>query len=61
VRLLSDAEGVHARLKQHGVLVKNLHKPGSALENCLRITVGKPEENQTLLKALNLSLDVKCD
>jgi histidinol-phosphate aminotransferase len=44
-----DAERAFAALKQQNVLVKNLH-PG--LRNCLRLTVGTPEENRILLAAL---------
>ena len=32
-------------LKQRGVLIKNLHGSHRLLENCLRVTVGTPEEN----------------
>lgn len=48
-----DAEALDASLKERGVLVKNLH-PG--LRNCLRITVGTPEENRILLNALREAL-----
>lgn len=51
-----DAEQVFAGLKQRGVLVKNLHRSGSALQGCLRLTVGRPEENQVLLAALQAEL-----
>jgi histidinol-phosphate aminotransferase len=48
-----DAERVDASLKEQGVLVKNLHP---ALRNCLRITVGTPDENRILLTALRAAL-----
>jgi histidinol-phosphate aminotransferase len=48
-----DAERVFESLKQQGVLVKNLH-PG--LAQCLRITVGTPDENRILLNALKEAL-----
>jgi histidinol-phosphate aminotransferase len=48
-----DAERADAGLRRQGVLVKNLH-PG--LRNCLRVTVGTPEENRILLKALKEAL-----
>jgi histidinol-phosphate aminotransferase len=38
-------------LKERGVLVRDLGRPGP-LENCLRVTVGTPEENRTFLDAL---------
>ena len=48
-----DADRADASLKQRKVLVKNLH-PG--LRNCLRVTVGTPDENRILLAALNEAL-----
>ena len=48
-----DAERSYEALKRQGVLVRNLH-PG--LANCLRITVGTPEENRILLNALKEAL-----
>jgi histidinol-phosphate aminotransferase len=48
-----DAWRVDAALRRQGVLVKNLH-PG--LSNCLRITVGTPDENRILLTALREAL-----
>lgn len=44
-----DAARTFEALKSQGVLVKQLH-PG--LKNCLRITVGTPDENRILLSAL---------
>jgi histidinol-phosphate aminotransferase len=51
-RTAADATRIYTRLKQAGILIKNLNKPGH-LENCLRVTVGKPEENLEFLDALN--------
>jgi len=48
-----EAERTDAELKRQGVLVKNLHP---WLRNCLRITVGTPEENRILLTALQEAL-----
>jgi len=48
-----DAERVFERLKRQGVLVRNLH-PGVA--DCLRVTVGTPDENRILLTALREAL-----
>ena len=48
-----EAERTDAALKRQGVLVKNLHP---WLRNCLRITVGTPEENRILLTALQEGL-----
>lgn len=47
-----SAPRVHQRMKAAGVLIKNLHGAHPLLENCLRLTVGKPEENQRMLHAL---------
>lgn len=47
-----DAQSVFDRLKKSGILIKNMHKSGVSLENCLRVTVGKPEENDAFLDAL---------
>ena len=48
-----DADRTFEALKRQGVLVRNLH-PG--LRNCLRVTVGTPDENRILLWALRESL-----
>jgi histidinol-phosphate aminotransferase len=50
---VSDAQRTYEGLKQQNVLVRNLH-PG--LKNCLRVTVGTPDENRILLAALRESL-----
>jgi histidinol-phosphate aminotransferase len=52
----ASADHVFNSLKQQGVLIKNLSRQGGVLENCLRVTVGKPEENQAFLKALQAAL-----
>jgi histidinol-phosphate aminotransferase len=49
-----DADGAFAGLLRQGVLVKNLNGP--AMRNCLRITVGTPDENRILLSALREAL-----
>ncbi len=46
---VDDAEKVYASLLSKGILVRNL---GNAVRGCLRVTVGKPEENTAFLKAL---------
>jgi histidinol-phosphate aminotransferase len=46
------ADAVFAGLKGQGVLVKNLHGSHALLADCLRVTVGRPEENDALLAAL---------
>jgi len=44
------------RLKDDRVLIKNLHGVHPALQDCLRVTVGTPEENRTFLAALRAAL-----
>jgi len=49
-----DGERAYRKLCDQGVLVKNLG--GLAMKNCLRITVGTPDENRILLTALREAL-----
>ena len=51
-----DADRVFEGLRQHGVLIKNLNPAGGLLKNCLRVTVGTPEENAAFLGALEAVL-----
>ncbi len=39
-------------VRRRGVLIKNLSGAGGALADCLRVTVGTPDENRTFLTAL---------
>ncbi len=48
----ADASQVFEQLKANGILIKNLNSAGGMLKNCLRVTVGTPEENQAFLTAL---------
>jgi len=50
------ANEIFASIKQQGVLIKNLSAQGGLLADCLRVTVGKPEENAAFLAALTRSL-----
>jgi len=50
------ATRVFAQLKTAGVLVKDFSGGQPQLENCLRLTVGTPEENRILLAALREAL-----
>jgi len=47
-----DANAAFSGLKQRGVLIKNMHDAGGLLENCLRVTIGLPEENNQFLSSL---------
>lgn len=49
-----DADATFEALRRQGVLVRNLNSP--ALKNCLRVTVGTPDENRILLNALREAL-----
>ena len=51
-----QADRIFNVLKERKVLIKNLHKPGTALEDCLRVTVGTAAENQQFLSALQSAL-----
>ncbi len=51
-----QASELFAQLKASGVLIKNLSPNGGLLSDCLRVTVGKPEENQAFIKALTAAL-----
>jgi len=51
-----DAVRCYASLKSQGVLVKNFHGAHPALANCLRITIGTPDENRVLLAAMREAL-----
>ena len=48
-----EAERIFEGLKAKGVLVKNLDKVGGLLKDCIRVTVGTPEENAAFISALN--------
>jgi len=48
-----QATDIFEVLRQQGILIKNLSPAGGLLKDCLRVTVGKPSENQALLAALS--------
>ena len=52
-----SADDVFISLKNQGVLIKNLSAQGGLLSNCLRITIGTADENQSLLNALTVALN----
>jgi histidinol-phosphate aminotransferase len=51
-----EAGTVFERLKARGVLVKNLSGSGPPLQDCLRVTVGTPEDNRLFIEALDCAL-----
>lgn len=54
--LARPAQDVHAALKQRGILIKCLHGAHPDLDQCLRFTVGTPEEMAALISALSEEL-----
>jgi histidinol-phosphate aminotransferase len=50
---LPDAASVYSALKARGILVKHVAGLHPLLANCLRMTVGTPDENSALIDALN--------
>ena len=58
VRLHSHpATEVFLALREAGILIKNLHPNGGLLSQCLRITVGRPEENARFIEVLSRILN----
>jgi histidinol-phosphate aminotransferase len=52
------AEAVFNGMKQRGVLIKNVSKLHALLHNCIRLTVGTPQENMLMLRALEGALQI---
>lgn len=50
------ADKVFQGLKNRGVLIKNLSKSHPLLVDCLRVTVGTPQENELFIRALQESI-----
>lgn len=48
---VKDAPGIYNYLMQHGIIVRDRSKV-KLCKNCLRITVGTPEENKALIESL---------
>ena len=46
---VTDANGLYAYLIDEGIICRNRH---TVVENCIRITIGTPEENDMLLSVL---------
>lgn len=53
---IENADKVFENLKQRGILIKNLSRAHPLLANCLRVTVGTPDENRKFLTSLTASL-----
>jgi histidinol-phosphate aminotransferase len=53
---VANATAIFDGLKQRGVLIKNLNGGHPMLKDCLRVTVGTPDENERFMLALKESL-----
>ncbi|MFZ2541955.1 MAG: histidinol-phosphate transaminase [Gallionella sp.] len=53
---VADATAVFGGLKRRGVLIKNLNGGHPMLKDCLRVTVGTPDENERFIAALQESI-----
>jgi histidinol-phosphate aminotransferase len=51
-----DSQRAFAGMKQRGLLVKHIAGLHPLLANCLRLTVGAPDENRAMIDALSASL-----
>ncbi|MGR9054061.1 MAG: histidinol-phosphate transaminase [Gammaproteobacteria bacterium] len=52
----NKATDIFEALKTQGILIKNLSSQGGLLHDCLRATIGTPEENTAFLNALDKCL-----
>ncbi|MFM2069412.1 MAG: hypothetical protein RLZZ584_4321, partial [Pseudomonadota bacterium] len=52
-----DSKAAFEGMKQRGVLIKHVAGLHPLLANCLRLTVGTPEENNLMIEALRACLD----
>ena len=50
-----DAEKVFLELIERDILIRNFNRPGR-LKNCMRVTIGTPDENNSLISALRTVL-----
>ena len=48
----AKAEQVFNGLKDEGILIKNMNPAGGMLQQCLRVTIGMPEENKIFIYSL---------
>ena len=53
---VAPAQRVFDGLKRRGILIKNLHGSHPRLANCLRVTIGTPEENTRFTRELAAAL-----
>lgn len=48
---VADADRVFSELTNRDILIRNFNRPGRLL-NCMRVTIGSPEENSAFISAL---------
>ena len=53
---VQQAASVFEGLKKRGVLIKNLVGSHPLLHDCLRVTVGTPQQNEQFIEALQQSI-----
>ena len=49
----NQATPIFESLKEQGILIKNLDPQGGLLKDCLRTTIGTPDENRAFLRGLS--------
>jgi histidinol-phosphate aminotransferase len=54
---VADSKATFEGMKQRGVLIKHVAGLHPLLANCLRLTIGTPEENNLMIDALRASLE----
>ncbi|MEE9422793.1 MAG: histidinol-phosphate aminotransferase, partial [Gammaproteobacteria bacterium] len=54
---VGQATNIFNRLREKGVLIKNLSPVGGQLADCLRVTVGTAQENKFFLDSLSQILE----
>ena len=52
----NKATDIFNALKEQGILIKNLSPQQGLLTDCLRVTIGKPDENNAFIKALKYAV-----
>jgi len=52
---VNDADSLFGKLVENDILIRNFNRPGR-LQNCMRVTIGTPQENDTFLSALDAIL-----
>ena len=55
----NQATVIFEHLKNEGILIKNLSPQGGLLADCLRVTIGKPEENNLFIDSLAKTLNLQ--